>query len=85
MPLLPPGNTLFRGYFDGNGKLQSTYIGPPPIVCASCHRETYLTASARCAWCRKPLTGASVQLGETTPSEIRRVTYSPDDWPVGAS
>lgn len=59
MPLQPPGNRLFRAYLDGNGKLQSVYIGPAPLDCGSCSRRTYQTASGLCAWCRRPLNTAS--------------------------
>lgn len=50
MPLMPPGNALFAAYFDGNGKLQSVYIGTGPIMCSTCGRVTYRTASGRCPW-----------------------------------
>ena len=55
MPVMPPGNGLFRTYVDGNGRLQSQYLGPNPITCGSCGRTTYQTKSGNCAWCAKPL------------------------------
>lgn len=57
MPAMPPGNSLFYAYFDANRKLQSKYIRPEPIICPTCGRETYETASGRCPWgplCRPP-------------------------------
>lgn len=50
MPLMPPGNRLFRAYFDANTKLQQKFIGPDPITCRTCGRTTYRTASRRCPW-----------------------------------
>lgn len=50
MPLMPPGNRLFRAYFDASGKLHAVYDGPAPRVCTRCGRLTYRTERGNCPW-----------------------------------
>lgn len=50
MPVMPPGNALFRSYIDQQGRYHSVYIGTPPTVCPRCGRTTYRTASDACPW-----------------------------------
>jgi len=55
MPLMPPGNALFRAYYDGNGKLQATYIGPALVICTRCGEGSARLANNLCVWCGEAL------------------------------
>lgn len=50
MPVMPPGNRLFRTYYDLTGKHHSVYIGPDLITCARCGRITYQATGGACPW-----------------------------------